>query len=143
MPHSERINFKIVGGPGARGAQCRPGNVFRAALCRFTTYRHRFARAALAPRAKRNESKNRGRASPVKAALDGRCASRISSKCVSIERAGQFVRRAHPPTILNRGDSLRIRFECRGSGNVRQGPVGYQPTRAAHNVSLFPILNIF
>ena len=32
--------------------------------CRFTTYRHRFARAAPAPRAKRN-SKNRGRASPV------------------------------------------------------------------------------
>ena len=35
--------------------------------CRFTTYRHRFARAAPAPRAKRNDdSKNRGRASPVK-----------------------------------------------------------------------------
>ena len=33
--------------------------------CRFTTYRHRFARAASAPRAKRNDSKNRGRASPV------------------------------------------------------------------------------
>ena len=33
--------------------------------CRFTTYRHRFARAAPAPRAKRNDSKNRGRASPV------------------------------------------------------------------------------
>ena len=27
--------------------------------CRFTTYRHRFARAAPAPRAKRNDSKNR------------------------------------------------------------------------------------
>ena len=34
--------------------------------CRFTTYRHRFARAAPAPRAKRKDSKNRGRASPVK-----------------------------------------------------------------------------
>ena len=36
--------------------------------CRFTTYRHRFARAAPAPRAKRNESWTciaRGRASPV------------------------------------------------------------------------------
>ena len=33
-------------------------------VCRLTTYRHRFARAAPAPRAKRN-SKNRGRASPV------------------------------------------------------------------------------
>ena len=35
--------------------------------CRFTTSRHRFARAAPAPRAKRNDedSKNRGRASPV------------------------------------------------------------------------------
>ena len=32
--------------------------------CRLTTYRHRFARAAPAPRAKR--SKNRGCASPVK-----------------------------------------------------------------------------
>ena len=29
------------------------------------TYRHRFARAAPAPRAKRKDSKNRGRASPV------------------------------------------------------------------------------
>ena len=29
--------------------------------CRFTTYRHRFARAAPAPRAKRKDSKNRGR----------------------------------------------------------------------------------
>ena len=36
-------------------------------VCRLTTYRHRFARAAPAPRAKRNkDSKNRGRASPVK-----------------------------------------------------------------------------
>ena len=34
--------------------------------CRLTTYRHRFARAAPAPRAKRNDSKNCGRASPVK-----------------------------------------------------------------------------
>ena len=34
-------------------------------VCRLTTYRHRFARAAPAPRAKRNDSKNRGRASPV------------------------------------------------------------------------------
>ena len=38
----------------------------RLSRCRFTTYRHRFARAAPAPRAKRNDSKNRGRASPVK-----------------------------------------------------------------------------
>ena len=38
--------------------------------CRFTTYRHRFARAAPAPRAKRNDSKNRGRASPVNLAPD-------------------------------------------------------------------------
>ena len=37
--------------------------------CRLTTYRYRFARAAPAPRAKRNDSKNRGRASPV----NGRC----------------------------------------------------------------------
>ena len=34
--------------------------------CRFTTYRHRFARVAPAPRAKLIDSKNRGRASPVK-----------------------------------------------------------------------------
>ena len=37
--------------------------------CRLTTYRHRFARAAPAPRAKIQrivDSKNRGRASPVK-----------------------------------------------------------------------------
>ena len=33
--------------------------------CRFTTYRHRFARVAPAPRAKLIDSKNRGRASPV------------------------------------------------------------------------------
>ena len=42
----------------------------RPAACRLTTYRHRFARAAPAPRAKRKDSKrkdskNRGRASPV------------------------------------------------------------------------------
>ena len=43
-----------------------PGNHIRE-HCKFTTYRHRFARAAPAPRAKRNDdSKNRGRASPVK-----------------------------------------------------------------------------
>ena len=30
-----------------------------AAHCRFTTYRHRFARAAPAPRAKRNDSKRK------------------------------------------------------------------------------------
>ena len=34
--------------------------------CRLITYRQRFARAAPAPRAKRFDSKNRGRASPVK-----------------------------------------------------------------------------
>ena len=40
------------------------------AHCRFTTYRHRFARVAPAPRAKLidEDSKNRGRASPVKSA---------------------------------------------------------------------------
>ena len=43
--------------------------------CMFTTYRHRFARAAPAPRAKRNDSKrkdskNRGRASPIKCRPD-------------------------------------------------------------------------
>ena len=38
--------------------------------CRLSTYRHRFARAAPAPRAKRNDSKNRGRASPVKSIMD-------------------------------------------------------------------------
>ena len=38
----------------------------RISSVKFTTYRHRFARAAPAPRAKRNDSKNRGRASPVK-----------------------------------------------------------------------------
>ena len=32
-----------------------PNVVWLAGLCRFTTYRHRFARAAPAPRAKRNE----------------------------------------------------------------------------------------
>ena len=47
---------------------CRPAqHSLRHPGCRFTTYRHRFARAAPAPRAKRNDdSKNRGRASPVK-----------------------------------------------------------------------------
>ena len=39
----------------------------RRANCRFTTYRHRFMRVAPAPRAKLIDSKNRGRASPVKA----------------------------------------------------------------------------
>ena len=38
------------------------GSTARGRPCRFTTYRHRFARVAPAPRAK----KNRGRASPVK-----------------------------------------------------------------------------
>ena len=51
-------------------ARCREAAAPRIAkpvyLCRFTTYRHRFARAAPAPRAKRKDSKNRGRASPVK-----------------------------------------------------------------------------
>ena len=37
----------------------------RAARCRLITYRQRFTRAAPAPRAKRFDSKNRGRASPV------------------------------------------------------------------------------
>ena len=42
------------------------GRSVRQDCCRLTTYRHRFARAAPAPRAKRNDdSKNRGRASPV------------------------------------------------------------------------------
>ena len=34
--------------------------------CRLITYRQRFARVAPAPRAKRFDAKNRGRASPVK-----------------------------------------------------------------------------
>ena len=52
--------------------------------CRFTTYRHRFARAAPAPRAKRNDSKNRGRASPVKRErgdLSGFLAARTCASC--------------------------------------------------------------
>ena len=42
-------------------AQPRAATACVSTCCRFTTYRHRFARAAPAPRAK-----NRGRASPVK-----------------------------------------------------------------------------
>ena len=38
----------------------------RASPCRLTTYRHRFARAAPAPRAKRNEQRFKNRGSPVK-----------------------------------------------------------------------------
>ena len=63
----------------------------RLITCRLTTYRHRFARVTPAPRAKRNDSKNRGRASPVNAvllsqhspvarALSGAFASRVRPK---------------------------------------------------------------
>ena len=52
--HSSRAQRKVNTGLG----ECT-------SYCRLTTYRHRFARAAPAPRAKRNDSKNRGRASPV------------------------------------------------------------------------------
>ena len=58
--------FTVYHARMARRAQHLPDFHEFFVVCRFTTYRHRFARAAPAPRAKRNDdSKNRGRASPV------------------------------------------------------------------------------
>ena len=53
--------FEFENRPQRKARSFRAVRLLASLHCRFTTYRHRFARAAPAPRAK-----NRGRASPVK-----------------------------------------------------------------------------
>ena len=64
----------------ANGPGQRPSSLtaikFSCAYCRFTTYRHRFARVAPAPLLEQSSSKNRGRASPVKNGVRARRARR-------------------------------------------------------------------
>ena len=71
------------------------------ARCRLTTYRHRFARAAPAPRAKRNnDSKNRGRAPPENSRA---VASAFGAPHVTLTRA----LRARPPEVAKQPRAQR------------------------------------
>ena len=93
-----------------------PPATLRVAGCRFTTYRHRFARAAPAPRAKRNE-KNRGRASPVKWRAPRRAAASRQQGLTTLGKS-DVVRhsiRGAANRFKNRG-RVRAAYKVRPSG---------------------------
>ena len=82
----KRTYLKTPRGPRcARQARQRLAKEDEENDCRFTTYRHRFARVAPAPRAKLIDSKNRGRASPVKKMSEAKGRARRSRE-VDLEK---------------------------------------------------------
>ena len=78
-----------------------------AITCRLSTYRHRFARAALAPRAKRKDSKNRGRASPVKALSNLLSARSLLSH--SSKGASKMLRATGHARMVSQGHNMGAR----------------------------------
>ena len=110
--------------------------------CRFTTYHHRFARAAPAPRAKRNDSKNRGRASPVNCHRDHVHLTIHLTRCLRTLRVLWFIVICHcrgdtRPVHLTRClRTLRARQPLVAARGAREGLWLIRATRPARGSEL-------